>query len=230
LWRLLVWIESWLLAVAAFHGYRPIHAAFWIPLVIAAGPGAIIVAMWALAKGATGERAAPAVRAQSWEVAIAAASVIAAGAWTVRWTVQARDDLHAIDEMIGQATIIVDVSVTWLSALACFAALALDWLLSAAKGRYGHMMTRLRRLHVVVTIVHVAALFGAAWLFTQWPEAATPGGAPPAAVLLERARTALHVYEYARATMFPVQSFFAALAVLVATLNNPAPSLAASGG
>ena len=219
LWRLLIRIEAWLLAVAALHLYKPIHTEFWIPMVIAVGPGAVVVAMWALAKGATGESPRNA-RARVWEVLLATVTLLAAAAWTVRWALEARDDLRMIDEMLGQATIIVDVSVTWLSAVACFAAITLDWLLAAARGAYGPVMTRLRRMHVVVTICHVAALFGAAWLFTQWPEGATVGGAPQSAVLLERARAALHVYEYARATVFPVQSFFAALAVLLAALNS----------
>ena len=220
LWRLLVWIEVWLLAVAAFHFYRPIHVEFWIPLVIAAGPGVIIVAMWALARGATGATAAANARAYPWELVFGIVTVIAAAAWTARWALEARDDLRTIDEMLGHATIIVDVSVTWLSATACFVALTLDWLLAAARGTYGYAMTQLRRTHVLVTICHVAALFGSAWLFTLWPEAASSDGAPQSAALLERARTALHVFEYARATMFPVQSFFAALAVLVAMLNS----------
>jgi len=220
LWRLLVWIEAWLLAVAAFHFYRPIHVEFWIPLLIAVGPGSILVAMWALAKGATGESALPSVRAYPWEVLLAAAALAAAATWTVRWASEAHDDLRTIDDMLGQATIIIDVSVTRLSALACFAALTIDWLLSAARGAYGHALTQLRRTHIVVSICHVGALFGAAWLFTQWPEAAAAGGGTESAALLDRARTALHVYEYARATLFPTQSVFAALAVLLATLNS----------
>jgi hypothetical protein len=220
LWRLLIWIEVWLLVVAAFHFYNPIHVEFWIPLLMAVGPGVIVVAMWALARGATGHTAPTTVRARPWEVLFATIAVIAAAAWIVRWAFEARDDLRTIDEMLGQATIIVDVSVTWLSAAACFAALTIDWLLSAARGTYGRALTVLRRTHIVVSVCHVAALFGAAWLFTQWPDAAAGGSGTDSAALLNRARAALHVYEYARATLFPVQAFFAAVALLLATLNT----------
>jgi hypothetical protein len=220
LWRLLVWIEAWLLAVTALHFYKPIHVEFWIPLLIAVGPGVILVAMWALAKAATGASALPSVRAYPWEVLLAVTAVAAAGVWTVRWALEARDDLRTIDEMLGQATIIVDVSVTWLSAVACFAALTIDWLLSVARGAYGQALAQLRRTHVVVSICHIGALFGAAWLFTQWPEGTGASGGTASAALLDRARSALHVYEYARATMLPVQSLFAAFAVFLATLNS----------
>jgi hypothetical protein len=73
----------------------------------------------------------------------------------------------------------------------------------------------LRRTHIAVTIVHVMALIGSAWVFTNWPAMAEGNTAG-----FQRARIALHVYEYARATIFPVQAVFAALAVLVVALDS----------
>jgi hypothetical protein len=74
----------------------------------------------------------------------------------------------------------------------------------------------LRRIHVLVTVLHLAALFGSAWMFTRVPD---PGAAADAADF-GRARFALHVYEYCRATVFPVQAFFASLAVALVAADS----------
>jgi hypothetical protein len=68
----------------------------------------------------------------------------------------------------------------------------------------------------VVTVVHVVALFGSALMLTQWPEASSVDQTQQ----FFRARAALHVYEFAKATVFPVQAFFAAMAVAVVTLDS----------
>jgi hypothetical protein len=99
--------------------------------------------------------------------------------------------------------------------VACFAALTLDWFLATAHQPLRETMHWLRRTHIIVTSVHVAALVGSAWVFANWP-----GMSDGSATLFQRARIALHGYEYAKATIFPVQAVFAALAVLVVALDS----------
>ena len=216
IWRLLVSTEIWLLAVAAFHIYRPIHQEFLVPLLIGIIPAAVIVAMWGLSRGATQLKPSGDERATWIELLVAAIAAMAAAGWVLRWTLQAREDLQRIDAALGHATVIIDVSLTWLSIGACFAALTLDGLLAAAHERLRVAMHWLRRTHVVVTIVHVGALFGSAWIFTQVPDTGTTENV----AFFERARIALHVYEYCRATVFPVQVFFAAMTVALVTADN----------
>jgi hypothetical protein len=208
-WRLLVWIEVWLLAVAAFHAYRPIHDAFVVPLLIAIVPAGVVIAMWGLSRGATGQKPTGRERASWTELAVAMTAVVAGLGWVVNWTLQARADLERLDAMLGQATIIIDVSLTGLSLGACFAALTLDSLLATAHDHLRGAMRWLRRTHVIVTAVHVAALLGSAWLFIQVPDTGTAENIG----YFARARIALHVYEYSKATIFPVQASFAALAI-----------------
>jgi hypothetical protein len=221
IWRLLIWLESWLLAVAIFHRYRPIHDEFVVPLLIAVLPAAVLVAMWALARAATEQRTAQGARATWVELLIACVTVVAAATWAIRWAAQAREDLRQIDAVLGQATIIVDVSLTWLSIGACFAALTLDGLLAVAGQRLRDAMHWLRRTHLFVTVVHIGALFGSAWLFTRVPDLGTADNA----AFFERARIALHVYEYAKATVFPVQAVFASLAVAVTAADSRSSQL-----
>jgi hypothetical protein len=216
IWRLLVWIELWLLAVAAYHAYRPLHEAFLVPLLIAIIPGAVVVGMWALSRGATDARPTGNERALWVELLIASVAAIAAAGWVVKWTLETYEDLQRIDAMLGQSTIIVDVSLTWLSIGACLAALALDGALATVHEQLRDAMNWLRRLHLIVTIVQVAALFGSGWLFTQLPDTGTADNA----AFFERARITLHVYEYSRATVFPVQAFFAAMAVAVVAADS----------
>lgn len=215
LWRLLIVIEVWLLAVAAAHRLRPFHDEFLIPLLVAGVPAAALVVLWGLVRAFGGQPAA-ASRAGALELLIAAVACLAAFGWGVRWAQEAHQDLGRLDALLGTETLILDVSLTWIAALACFAALTLDWLLSAARGQWRGAMTGLRWLHVTVTVLHVAALFGSAWLLTRWPESA----AGDTTVLFQRGRTALHVYEYARATVLPVQALFAAMAVAIAALDS----------
>ena len=216
IWRLLIWIELWLLAVAGYHAYRPLHDAFLVPLLIAIIPGAVVVGMWALSRGATDARPTGNERALWVELLIASVAAIAAAGWVVKWTLETYEDLQRIDAMLGQSTIIVDVSLTWLSIGACLAALALDGALATAHEQLRDAMNWLRRLHLIVTIVQVAALFGSGWLFTQLPDTGTADNA----AFFERARITLHVYEYSRATVFPVQAFFAAMAVAVVAADS----------
>ena len=216
LWRLIVWLEVWLIVVAGVHVARPIHDEFLVPLLLAIVPAVVIVAMWGLSRGATADRPTGVERASSIEVLIAAIAAIAAAGWVIKWTLQARDDLRRIDAMLGDATIIVDVSLTWVSLAACIAALTLDGLLAVSHARLREALHWLRRSHLIVTIVHVAALFGSAWAVTQVPE---PGTVDNAA-FFERARLALHAYEYCKATVFPVQAWFAAMAVALTTADN----------
>jgi hypothetical protein len=224
LWRLLVWIEVWLLIVAAFHRSRPIHAAFVVPLLLAFVPAAAMVGFWALARAAVGDKADAERRANWLEVAIAVVCVAACSWWIVEWALEARADLRRFDEMFGQVTIIIDVSLTGLSAAACLAALAIDFILATAHEPLRQAMSWLRRTHVIVTVVYMAALFGSAWLFTQWPD--TPGA--ETSRLFSRARTALFVYEFTKATVFPVQALFAASALAVVTLDRHQGRLKAS--
>jgi hypothetical protein len=216
IWRLLVWLELWLLAVVVFHAARPIHDAFLVPLLIAIVPAGAIVAMWGLSRGATADRPTGRERASWIELLIAATAAIAAAGWVVDWTLRARDDLRRIDAMLGEATIVVDVSLTWVSVAACIAALTLDGLLAASHQRLREALNWLRRTHLIVTIAHVAALFGSAWTVTQAPESGTADNA----AFFERARLALHVYEYCKATVFPVQAWFAAMAIALTTADN----------
>jgi hypothetical protein len=215
LWRLLVWIETWLLGVTAFHHYRPIHGEFVVPLLIAVIPGGVLVVIRSLARAATEQTATDERPANLLELAIGVTAVAAAAWWTLQQTLVARDDLRGIDAMLGQATIIVDVSLTGLSMVACFAALTLDWFVATAHEQLRGTMQWLRRTHILVTICHVAALIGSAWAFTNWPET-TEGDA----ALFQRARMTLHVHEYAKATILPVQACFAALAVIVVALDS----------
>jgi hypothetical protein len=216
IWRLLIWTEAWLLTVAAAHAYRPIHEAFLVPLMIAVIPSGLVVALWGLARAATEQKPSGNERALSIELLIALVAVLAAATWVVRWSLQAHADLQRINAMLGQATIIIDVSLTWLSIVACFAALTLDGLLATVHADLRDAMHWLRRTHVAVTVVHVAALFGSAWLFTHLPDTGTAEN--PAS--FERARVALHVYEYCKATVFPVQALFAAMAVAVVAIDS----------
>ena len=216
IWRLLIAIELWLLTVAAYHAYRPIHDEFLIPLLIAVIPGGVLVGMWALSRGATALRPSGDERAAWVELLVAAVTVIASAGWVVKWTLEAYADLQRIDAVLGQATIIIDVSLTWLSIGACLAALALDGVLATAHEQLREAMNWLRRAHLIVTIVQVTALFGSAWLFTQLPDTGTADNAS----FFERARVALHVYEYSKATVFPVQAFFAAMAVAVVAADS----------
>jgi hypothetical protein len=213
IWRLLVWLELWLLTVAAFHAWRPIHPDFVVPLLIGVVPAAVMVAIWGVSRGATEQRPSGHERATWIELLVAASAAIAAAGWVLEWALQAHADVQRIDAMLGEAIVIVDVSLTGLSLVACFAALTLDGLLAAAEARLRDAMRWLRRTHVVVTIVMIAALFGAAWLVTQAPDTGTAANI----AYFERARVALHVYEYCKATVFPVQTLFAAMAVALTT-------------
>jgi hypothetical protein len=216
LWRLVVRLELWLLAVAGLHAYRPIHDEFVVPLLIAIVPAAAIVALWALTRGATPDRPSGRERASVIEMLIAAVAAIAAAGWVLRWTLQAHEDVQRLDAMLGQATIIIDVSLTGLSLAACLAALALDGLLAATHAGLREVLRWLRRTHLVVTIAHVGALFGAAWMLTNVPDTGTADNA----AWFDRARLALHVYEYCKATVFPVQALFAALALALTAADN----------
>jgi hypothetical protein len=216
LWRVLAWIEAWLVLVAAFHHSRPIHEDVIVPLLFGIVPAIAFVACWGLARAAVGHHADPEQRATWLEVAIATLAEAGAVVWIGQWALEARDNLRRMNEMIGQATIIIDVSLTGLSAAACIAALSLDWILSTAHEPLRAAMAWLRRAHLVVTAAYVLALFGSTWLFMHWPDAS---GADTDA-LFSRARIALYVYEYARATVFPVQAFFAAMAVLIVTADS----------
>lgn len=216
IWRLVVWLEVWLIAVAGLHAARPIHDEFLVPLLIAIVPAGVIVAMWGLSRGATADRPTGRERASWLELLIAATAAIGAAGWVIEWTLQARDDLRRIDAMLGEATIIVDVSLTWVSLAACIAALTLDGLLAASHARLREALHWLRRTHLMITVVHVAGLFGSAWAITQVPD---PGTADNAA-FFERARLALHAYEYCKATVFPVQAWFAAMTVALTTADN----------
>ncbi len=215
LWRLLVWIEAWLLAVTAIHQYWPFHDAFVVPLLIAVIPGAALVIIRSFARAATDQTTTDQHPARVVELAIGALAVGASAWWTALWTLEARDELRRVDAVLGQAAIIVDVSLTGLSMVACFAALTLDWFLATAHQPFRETMHWLRRTHIAVTVAHVMALIGSAWAFTSWPEMSADNSA-----LFQRARIALHVYEYAKATLFPVQAVFAALAVLVVALDS----------
>jgi hypothetical protein len=215
LWRLLVWVEAWLLSVTAFHLVRPVHEAFVVPLLIAIIPGTALVIIRSFARAATDHKALDQRPARLVELAIGGLAVAVAGWWTVQWALQARDDLRRVDAILGQATIVVDVSLTGLSMVACFAALTLDWFLATAHQPLRETMHWLRRTHIAVTVAHVCVLIGSAWAVTNWP-----GMTDDSAAFFQRARIALHVYEYARATIFPVQAVFAALAVLVVALDS----------
>ena len=209
-------MELWLLAVAAVHRARPIHDAFVVPLLIAVVPGAALAAMWALSRGATSDRPSGRERAHSVELLVCAIAAIAAAGWVVLWAREALEDARRLDAALGNATIIVDVSLTGFSLAACLAALALDTFLAAAHEQLRAAMRWLRRTHIVVTVLHVGALFASAWVFTQMPD---PGTADNAAYFT-RARVALHVYEFCQATVFPVQAFFAAMSVALLTADN----------
>jgi hypothetical protein len=216
LWRLLVWVEAWLLAIGAVHRYHAIHEAFAVPMLIALVPGIAIVALWGLARAAVGQGTAPEQRASWFEVCLAVLAVAGALGWIVEWAVDARQRLVRFDQMVGQATLIVDVSLTGLSAAACLAALALDWILATAHESLRLTMIWVRRTHVVVTAIYVVALFGSAWMMTRWPDTA----ATDAADVLGRIRATIYIYEFAQATVFPVQAFFAATAVAVVTFDS----------
>jgi hypothetical protein len=216
IWRLLVWTELWLIGVAAVHVNRPIHERFVVLLLIAVIPAAGVIAMWALSRGATSERPSGAERASWIELLIAATAAIAAGGWVIAWTLEARADLQRVDAMLGKSTMIIDVSLTWLSIAACLAALTLDNLLAAAHAALRRALQWLRRTHVIVTLVQVVALFGSAWFFTRIPDGVTL----ESAAHFERARIALHIYEYCRATIFPVQAFFAGVTVALIAADN----------
>lgn len=218
LWRVLVWVEAWLLLVAAFHHSRPIHEDVIVPLLFGIVPGLAFVAYWGLARAAVGHRADPERRATWLEVSIATLATSGAVFWIGQWALEAGDNLRRMHQMIGQATIIIDVSLTGLSAAACIAALALDWILSTGHEPLRPERTWLRRAHLAVTAVYVLVLVGSTWLFMQWPEGSSADTSAP----FSRARFALSVYELARATVFPVQTFFAATAVLFATLDSRA--------
>ena len=150
------------------------------------------------------------------EISLAVISVAASLGWTVEWAIDARERLARFDQMVGQATVIVDVSLTGLSAAACLSALALDWILSTAHESLRLTMLWVRRTHVVVTLLYVVALFGSGWMMTRWPETA----ATDAAQALDRVRATIYVYEFAKATVFPVQAVFAAAAVAVVAFDS----------
>lgn len=213
-WRLLVWTEAWLLAAAALHRWRPFHEEFLMAAGIAVAPALVGSAIWALGKARQPPGAG--AGATGVEVWLAIAAIVAAAAWAAQGGLDARDDLRALDALLGSTDIVVDVSLTGVSVLACAAALAIDWVLSRAREGLRNLMVWVRRVHVPVTALHLLVLFGAAWTLARWPS--TPD--EDVAALFHRARAALHVYEYARATVLPVQSFFAALAVAIAVWDS----------
>jgi hypothetical protein len=198
-----------MLGVALTHAAQPLHPSFLVPALLAVVPVIVVVLMWIFARGATAQRPTGAERASWFELVVAAAAVTAAAAWVINWTRQARDDLNRLDAMLGQATIIIDVSLTWWALGACLAALALDGMLSVTHERTREAMQWLRRAHIGVSIVHLGALVASAWVLTQGGARTTSEGT----AIFDRVRAVVHVYEYARATVFPVQAFFAALAV-----------------
>ncbi len=216
LWRLLIWIEVWLLGVALYHASRPIHQHVAVPLLIAIVPAVVVVAMWAMSRGATPQRPTGRERASWLELLIAAAAAICAAAWVINWTLQAHEDVKRINTIFGQATIIIDVSLTWLALGACVVALTLDGLLAATHAQLRQALRWIRRAHMAITAIQLVALFGSAWIFTQLPDT----GAADNATFMERARWALTVYEYSRATVFPVQAFFAAIGVGLVAADN----------
>lgn len=224
-WRVLVWVEAWLLLVWGVSLYRGAPS-FFQALGAATLPAGLLISIWTyLTRRERRVRPMPAASgmpAMPVELTIAAVAVAAAAFWIIDWAIEARQDLERFNQTLGQGAIIVDVSIGWVSALACFSALAIDWMLSGAASRFGAAMTRLRRTHVIVTICHVAALFASAWIFLRWPDAASTGTATDASILLQRARSALTVYEFARATVLPVQAFFAAVAILFAAASPSA--------
>lgn len=215
LWRLLIWIEAWLLSVTTLHLYRPIHDAFVVPMLIALVPGAALVFIRSLARAATDQKAIDRRPAHVVELAIALVAVGFTVWWAVQWALDARSELRRVDALLGEAAVIVDLSLTGLSMVACAAALTLDWFLATAHQPFRDTMHWLRRSHIVVTIAHVTALIGAAWVFGSAPEMSEES-----VTLFRRARTALHVFEYAKATIVPLQAFFAALAVFIVALDS----------
>jgi hypothetical protein len=216
IWRLLIWVEVWLLAVATYHASQPIHPDFVVPLLIAVVPAVVVIAMWAVSRGATPHRPTGRERASWMELLIAASAAIAAGAWVISWSLQVYEDVKRLNTIIGRATVIIDLSLTWVAVGVCMVAVTLDGLLAATHERLRHALAWLRRAHVAVTAIQLVALFGSAWVFTQVPDTGT--AANPA--FLKRARAALTIYEYSRATVFPVQAFFAAIAVGVVAADN----------
>jgi hypothetical protein len=102
LWRLLVWIEAWLLAVTVFHLYRPVHEAFVVPLLIAVIPGAALVIIRSLARAATEHTEIHQQPARVVELAIGVFAVGVAARWTVQWALQAGEDLRRVDAMLGR--------------------------------------------------------------------------------------------------------------------------------
>ena len=216
LWRLLVWVEAWLLAIGGLHRYHAIHDALIVPLLIAVIPGVAVVGLWALARAAVNQGTAPDQRATWFEVSLAVVSLAASLGWTVEWAIDARQRLARFDQMVGQTTVIVDVSLTGLSAAACLAALALDWILATAHESLRLTMLWVRRTHVVVTLLYVAALFGSSWMMTRWPETAVTD----ASQALDRVRATIYVYDFAKATVFPVQAVFAAAALAVVAFDS----------
>lgn len=215
-WRLLVWVEAWLLVVGGVHRYHVIHESFVVPMLIAIVPGAAMVLLWALARAAVEQGTAPGQHATWLELCVAVLAIAAAIGWAVEWAVDARDRLARFDQMVGQATLIVDVSLTGLSVAACLAALALDGILAAAHQALRVTLTWVRRTHLAVTAIYVIALFGSAWMMTRWPETA----ATDPAAALDRLRATIYVYEFAQATVFPVQALFAAAAIAVVAFDS----------
>lgn len=216
LWRVLVWCELWVLAIALVHRVRPIHDSFLVPAAIALTPPVALVALWALTRPWRADPPRAPVRATSLELVGVIVAAVAAFLWVLQWSAQALDDMRRVGALLGEATVIVNVSLTGVSTAACLAALALDFLLVTAHEELRQAMTWLRRTHVIVTALYLTALIGSLWLFSRWPELLTT----PDAASVDRARTALYVHELAKATAFPVQALLAAMAVGVVTFDS----------
>lgn len=219
IWRLLIWLEVWLLTIAGIQHYRPIHPEFVVPLLLAVLPAGGMVGYWALSRGATEMRPRGDERASWVELLIAATATIAAAGWIISWTRQAYAELQRLDALLGQATVIIDLSLNWLSLGACAAALTLDGALAAVHKGVRELLIWTRRSHVAITSLQVVALFGAVYVLTQMPATGTAENAG----FFDRARLALHIYEYAKATIFPVQALFAALSIAIVAADTRAP-------
>lgn len=218
LWRVLVIAEGWLLLVATLYRVAGWPAGFVAAALTAVGPALVLLLLWLLR---TRPPHSPRPSA-ALERAVAGTACLAAALWTLEWTLGAGAAVARMDRQLGDRMVIVDVSVTWQAIAACAAALTLDWLLSRTPGPHGPGLTWLRRVHVTVTAAHLAALFGAAWWLSAWPDAS---GADSLAVFAQ-ARVALHVHAFAGATVLPVQACFAAAAVLAVVFERRASSAA----
>lgn len=217
LWRVLVIAEGWLLAVAALHRLGSWPTDFAAALLTALGPALAVLLLWLLRPHSPGVVATSTVP----ERAVAVTACLAAAAWTLERSLRAWADVQVMDRQLGDQMLIVNVAVTWQAIVACAAALTIDWLLTRTPGRHGAGLAWLRRVHVTATAVHLATLFGAAWWLTTW--ATAPGADSREA--FAQARVALHAHEFARATVLPVQAFFAAAAVLAVVVERRPSSL-----